>query len=224
VRLALCVLSPLMVLLAGCPKKSPNTGPTSGPSDPTPIIIAALESASQVSAITGSLAEADGDYVGCITGKSLASALATTAEGIVGNLDGGLLPSLDVDISGCLTLAESQPEGQDVHELVEPIISASLQMVSAVVDVYSDDMDCKVHAWVKASLDYADQITSLVVSEVAEPDGVLNLTAVEVALADCVEEAPAPVEEAPAEEAAPEAPAEPEAPAPAPEAETPEED
>ena len=186
----------LSLLLTGCPKSGPvsNSG---AKADVTPIIIVGLDTGAQLSAASGQMARESGDYVGCLVGSTLSAALSTAKDGVEGNLEGGLLPAVDLDISECLPLAESMPEGQDVPEVVEPIFDMALQASKAAVAVYGDDMACAPKAWTIAGLGYAEGLIPVVIAEVSSPDGVLSIPEVSVDLEPCApEEAPA---EAPAE-------------------------
>jgi hypothetical protein len=180
------------LVLIGCPKKPLPTG---GAADPTPIIIVGLDTGAQLSAASGKMAEESEDYVGCIVGSVLSTALETAKEGVEGNLDGGLLPAVDMDISGCLPLAEKMPEGQDVPAIVQPIFDMALQASKAAVAVYGGDMACAPKAWTMAGLEYAQGLVPVVIAEVASPDGVLSIPEVAVDLAPCApppEPAPRP--------------------------------
>ena len=93
-----------------------------------------------------------------------------------------------MDVSSCLSLAESLPDGQDVPMVVDSIVGVALESVETIVAAYSSRIDCTVLLWTQAGLSYAGQVTSLVLSEVSDPDGVLDLEPVEVDLSSCDEE------------------------------------
>ena len=168
--------------LMGCPKKPLPTGVAP---DPTPIIIVGLDTGAQLSAASGKMAEESEDYVGCMVGSVLASALETAKEGVEGNLEGGFLPAVDLDISKCLPLAEKMPEGQDVPAIVQPMFDMALQASKAAVAVYGEDMACAPKAWTMAGLGYAEGLLPAVIEEVASPDGVLSIPEVAVNLEPC---------------------------------------
>ena len=169
--------------LMGCPKKGPNSSGSAV--DPTPIIIVGLDTGAQLSAASGKMAEESEDYVGCVVGSVLASALETAKDGVQGNIEGGLLPAVDLDISQCLPFAEKMPEGQDVPAVIEPIFDMALQASKAAVAVYGEDMACAPKAWTMAGLRYAEGLLPVVIAEVASPDGVLAIPEVSVDLAPC---------------------------------------
>lgn len=185
----------LGIILTGCPKPGPvvNNG---GAVDPTPIIIVGLDTGAQLSAVSGDMAQESEDYVGCIVGAALSTALGTAKDGVEGNIDGGLLPAVELDISGCLPLSEKMPEGQDVPAIVQPIFDMALQASKAAVAVYGGDMACAPRAWTMAGLEYAEGLVPVVIAEVANPDGILSIPQVAVDLAPC-----APPEAAPEPEA-----------------------
>ena len=192
------------LLLAGCAAKQGKLNTGAAPADPLPIILASLTSASGVSEIAGQHAEKSGDHIGCLTGLSLSAALKTASEGVAGNIEGGLLPSVSLDLSSCLELAESSPEGEDIPEMVKPLVQVGIQTVTTMVDIYGSQIECKALAWTKAGLEYAGQVVDVVISEIENPDGIIDLGEVEVGLADCapaVEAVEAPEAEAPEAEA-----------------------
>jgi len=195
------------LILSACIKKPVPTSPVESP-DPIPVVLISLESASSISAVAGQFAQQSGDYVGCVTGLALSAALTTARDGVAGNIEGGLIPGVDLDVGVCLDLAESQPEGEDVPALVQPLVDVGLQTVKTVLDIYGSQIDCAALAWTQAGLTYAGQVVGAAVAEIESPDGKVTLGEVSVDLADCepAPEEPAP-EEAPVEEPAPEEPA-----------------
>lgn len=179
----------LMVLgtfvLSSCAKK-PLPNPQS--QDPIPVVLISLESASSISAVTAQFAQQSGDYVGCVTGHSLAAALTTARDGVAGNIEGGLLPGVDLDVSTCLDLAESQPESGDVPALVQPLVDVGLQTVITVLDIYGDRIECTALLWSKAGLEYAGQVVGAAVTEIEDPDGQVVLKEIIVDLDACEED------------------------------------
>ena len=166
-------------LLFSCVKTGPVETPSETSFDPVPVIIAALESGSQISAVTADMALSSGDFVGCLVGDALSAALATGASGVAGNIEGNSLPDVEVDLSDCFEIGTS-PESVEIDRTVDGLVSASLSAVESLVLAYSPQMDCTSSAWVLASVAYARGVSIAVISEIRDPDGVLVVPFVDV--------------------------------------------
>jgi predicted RecA/RadA family phage recombinase len=179
-------LLPLLVTF-GCAKTGQTTAPVNSSFDPVPVVIAALESGAQIAAVTADMAIESGDFVGCLVGDSLAAALSTGAEGVSGNLSGNSLPSVELELGDCFEIGES-PEAVEIDDSVAGLVNISLSAVSSLVAAYSPQMSCEAAAWVEASVQYAQGVTSAVISELQEPNGSVSIPAVEVDSCDPAEE------------------------------------
>ena len=168
-------------ILSACHKAPPVT---SGESvDPTALIITGLSGGASISSLTGVLAYDKGDYVGCLVGSSLASALRTSAEAVATNMhqEGGSLPSIDVDVSTCLELAKPYLlQAAEVPASVEPLVSTALSSVKSLLIAYGPSMECQPLAWSQGAVTYVEGIFAAVVSEIEDPDGVISVPSVSV--------------------------------------------
>ena len=167
-------------ILSACHKTPPAAGGAGA--DPTALIITGLSSGASISALTGALAYDKGDYVGCLVGSSLASALMTSAEAVATNMhqEGGSLPSIDVDVSTCLELAPEEVEAVEVPASVEPLVSTALSSVKSLLLAYGSSMECQPLAWSQGAVTYVEGIFTAVLSEIEEPDGVISVPSVSV--------------------------------------------
>ena len=175
------------ILIAGCHKRPYVSDSSSSPTDPMPIVLAAISSGMELSYMAGELAKNKQDFTGCVVGHSMAAALATASEGLRGNIKGGLIPAIEYDISACLPILKDSgtPSKTDVPAMVKPLVSASLVGLRAVVNGYKGDMKCENRAWLLASLDYANGAVPGIISEISEPDGKLSIPETSVDLRGC---------------------------------------
>lgn len=168
-----------LLLTVSCAKTGQVESPTNSSFDPVPVIIAALESGSQIASVTADMAVESGDFAACLVGDSLSAALATGARGVSGNIEGNSLPAVSLELGDCFEIGES-PESLDISENVEGLVSVSLSAVDSLVVAYSPQIECSTAAWISASIDYARGVTQAVISELSEPDGSVLIPAVEV--------------------------------------------
>ena len=184
-------VSPLLLSsLLACQKAPPASSGTP-PTDPLPIIIAAVGSGSALASLSGDVAEEKGDFVGCVASHSVAAALLTAGEGISGNLVGGTIPSVAYDISSCLGVLDEdglEIVGEDVPALVEPVIDVLLNGAITIISAYEARLDCEARVWSLAAIEYTSNALPAILEEVEEPDGIVNLPGVAVGLDSCEEE------------------------------------
>ncbi len=177
--------------LMGCPKRVPIDS-TTRPADPLPLIIASLESGAELSYLGAELARDKQDLVGCITSHSLAAALTTASEGVRGNIGGGRLPSVDYDISDCLSILLNgegdPPQGAEVPAAVQPLVDTALIGASMLIQSYSAQMKCEDLAWATAGIAYARGATPAIIAEIEAPDGTITIGGVDVDLESCEED------------------------------------
>ena len=172
-----------ILLAGGCAKSGQVSSPVNSSFDPVPVIIAALESGSQIASVTADMAVESGDFIGCLVGDSLASALSTGSEGVAGNLEGNSLPAVSLELGDCFAIGET-PEAMEIDNSVESLVSVSLSAVDALVVAYSPQISCEAGAWVSASIEYARGVAGAVISELTEPNGSVSIPGVEVAECD----------------------------------------
>ena len=186
--LALLLTMPIMT---GCPKRAPIDG-SMQPASPMPLIIASMESGAELAYLGANLARDKQDLVGCIASHTIAAALITASEGVRGNISGGALPSIDYDISDCLSILLSgegdPPQGTEVPATVQPLVETALIGASMLIQSYSAQMACEELAWATAGIAYARGATPAIISEIEAPDGSITIAGVHVDLESCEED------------------------------------
>ena len=161
----------LALLLPACPKQGLAPSPAAAPQ-----VAATLDTAATFAAFAADLAP--DDPVLCFTGRAVSAALSSSADGVLGVEGGGaLLPAINVDVSMSLG---STPVGIDIYAAVETTVRGSIDLVSGLITAWGDKMPCQSRVWAIGALDHAGGVVSAVLEEIAAPDGIVTVPAVEV--------------------------------------------
>ncbi len=177
----------LSVVTTGC---LPTKG-TLTPQDKLSVATMALEAGATLARLGKAQVMAAGSYPGCVVMEIVSASLSSASEAtLAGALKTHVLPSVDVDLSGCKLLADKKTENSDGAQEVQKIYGL---YVHPVLEIVSDRIEnskaisCRNRAIINASFSYADVALEPILEEIANPDGKFEIPQIPLDLSKCTD-------------------------------------
>ena len=164
-------------------------GHVRGPDDFLPFIAMALEAGATASGIGKVEAKRSGSFTGCVTTGVVSSALNTASEAVVeASKKNPTIPSVDVDVSDCLSLSPYEPSGKEIPEEVGDLVGLWAGAALNTSRFYAERLrssNCEAYETVLSILTYVEGSVDPAANEISQPDGKLSIPAVKIDFSQC---------------------------------------